>query len=135
MTINSFIKLLENCNRTKSSVIIGCRIQSNGRFDWLVSLSIRIDPLLQERYPKYEFCDWFADGYLYYSDPYENTLDPLYSLSLPPGSVPMISIIQTHSQKLGPPYSKCVKQNALTFYEQYTQDQCIFEVLPIYVCH
>ena len=72
-------------------------------------------------------------GYPNDSDPYENTLDPLYSLSLPPGSVPMISIIQTHSQKLGPPYSKCVKQNALTFYEQYTQDQCIFEVLPINV--
>ena len=69
---------------------------------------------------------------LYYSDPYENTLDPLYSLSLPPGSVPMISIIQTHSQKLGPPYSKCVKQNALTFYDQYTQDQCIFEVTIFY---
>ena len=58
---------------------------------------------------------------LYYSDRNENTLDPLYSLSLPPGSVPMISIISTHTLKLGPPYSKCMKENQLSHYANYTQ--------------
>jgi len=58
---------------------------------------------------------------LYYSDRNENTLDPLYSLSLPPGSVPMISIKPTHTLKLGPPYSKCIKENTLSHYEKYTQ--------------
>ena len=58
---------------------------------------------------------------LYYSDRNENTLDPLYSLLLPPGSVPMISIKSTHTLKLGPPYSKCMKENLLSYYENYTQ--------------
>jgi len=58
---------------------------------------------------------------LYYSDRNENTLDPLYSLSLPPGSVPMISIISTHTLKLGNPYSKCMKENKLSHYANYTQ--------------
>ena len=58
---------------------------------------------------------------LYYSDRNENTLDPLYSLLLPPGSVPMISIKSTHTLKLGPPYSKCIKENRLSYYENYTQ--------------
>ena len=59
---------------------------------------------------------------LYYSDRNENTLDPLYSLSLPPGdSVPMISIKSTHTLKLGPPYSKCIKENHLSHFSTYTQ--------------
>ena len=47
---------------------------------------------------------WFhflAGLTLYYSDPEEATLDPLYSVSMPPGTVPMLSIVQLRTIKLG----------------------------------
>ena len=58
--------------------------------------------------PRYNQSDtatgWFhflAGLTLYYSDPEEATLDPLYSVSMPPGTVPMLSIVQLHTIKLG----------------------------------
>ena len=53
---------------------------------------------------------WFhflAGLTLYYSDPEEATLDPLYSVSMPPGTVPMLSIVQLHTIKLGKYDLKC----------------------------
>ena len=47
---------------------------------------------------------WFhflAGLTLYYSDPEEATLNPLYSVSMPPGTVPMLSIVQLRTIKLG----------------------------------
>ena len=46
----------------------------------------------------------------YISDPLEYTLDTRGSLSLPPSVVPILSIEQVHTTKLGSPYSDCRKE-------------------------
>ena len=83
---------------------------------------------------------------MYYSSPSESFLDPLNSLSLPPETVPMLSVVQVCSDKdecngknvfkihrklLGPPYSTCVQNqsNFLSYFPVYTEDRCLHECL------
>ena len=44
---------------------------------------------------------------LYFTDPLEQTLEATQSINLPPDVVPIMSIKQVHTTKLGPPYSVC----------------------------
>ena len=44
---------------------------------------------------------------LYFTDPLEKTLEATQSINLPPDVVPIMSIKQVHTTKLGPPYSVC----------------------------
>ena len=46
----------------------------------------------------------------YISDPLEYTINTKWSLSLPPSVVPILSIEQVHTTKLGSPYSDCRKE-------------------------
>ena len=82
---------------------------------------------------------------MYYSSPSEEFVDPLNSLSLPPETVPMLSVVQVteflhadfvknlkvHRKMLGHPYSTCVKNdsNFLTYFPVYTEDRCLHECL------
>ena len=68
---------------------------------------------------------------MYYSSPSESFLDPLNSLSLPPETVPMLSVVQIHRKLLGPPYSTCVQNhsNFLSYFPVYTEDRCLHECL------
>ena len=81
---------------------------------------------------------------MYYSSPSESFLDPLNSLSLPPETVPMLSVVQVimlrlmpvfvlkiHRKLLGPPYSTCVQNqsNFLSYFPVYTEDRCLHECL------
>ena len=83
---------------------------------------------------------------MYYSSPSESFLDPLNSLSLPPETVPMLSVVQVspklyfhnindkieiHRKMLGPPYSTCVQNhsNFLSYFPVYTEDRCLHECL------
>ena len=59
----------------------------------------------QKSLPKY----WIQLS-AYISDPLEYTLDTRGSLSLPPSVVPILSIEQVHTTKLGAPYSDCRKE-------------------------
>ena len=51
---------------------------------------------------------WMAafDGFtVFYSEPNEETIDPLYSVALSSSSVPMLSVKQTMTELLGAPYN------------------------------
>ena len=51
---------------------------------------------------------YYSGFTLFYSHPYEDTLDPLQSIAVRPGVVPVVSFRQVHEKKLGLPYSQCV---------------------------
>lgn len=56
---------------------------------------------------------WFhflAGMTAYFSDPMENTQDSTYSINMPPKVVPILSVRQLHTLKLGPPYSNCQRE-------------------------
>ena len=76
----------------------------------------------------------------YISDPVENTLDPTYSVNviiirdfplittnaefkMVPNEVPILTMRQIHTKKLGAPYSSCVKEedHSLMYYQNYTK--------------
>ena len=59
---------------------------------------------------------------LFYSDAYELTIDPLYSVTVPPGDGPLVAFNQVRNELLGEPYSTCIQQDPsiLKYYENYT---------------
>lgn len=62
---------------------------------------------------------WFhflAGMTAYFSDPMENTQDSTYSINMPPKVVPILSVRQVHTQKLGHPYSHCQALRVLDIY-------------------
>ena len=84
----------------------------------------------------YNYSDWTFgwmaayDGFtIYYSEPHEETIDPLYSIALSSLSVPMISVKQTMTKLLGPPYqSQCLNSGfKLKYFELYTEKHCFHE--------
>ena len=56
------------------------------------------------------------------SDAYEQTIDPLYSVTVPPGDGPLVAFNQVHNTLLGLPYSVCIPQlnHTLKYYSNYT---------------
>ena len=64
----------------------------------------------------YNYTDWTHgwmsafDGFtVFYSEPEEMTLDPVYSVALSSDSVPIVSVKQTMTKLLGEPYNtKCI---------------------------
>ena len=63
------------------------------------------------------------------SEPHEETVDPLYSIALSSKSVPMVSVKQTMTKLLGPPYhSQCLNSGyKLKYFELYTEKHCFHE--------
>ena len=55
-------------------------------------------------------------------DAYEQTIDPLYSVTVPPGDGPLVAFNQVHNTLLGLPYSVCIPQlnHTLKYYSNYT---------------
>ena len=55
-------------------------------------------------------------------DAYELTIDPLYSVTVPPGDGPLVAFNQVRNELLGEPYSTCIQQDPsiLKYYENYT---------------
>ena len=45
----------------------------------------------------------------FFSDSMEKTLESTYSVNMPPETVPILSMQQVHTTKLGYPYSVCMK--------------------------
>lgn len=70
---------------------------------------------------------FFSGMTLFYSDETEVTLDPQFSLAIPPGSVPMMAFRQIKESWLGPPYSNCTNDAALKYFKDYTLHHCIHE--------
>ena len=50
------------------------------------------------------------------------TIDPLYSVTVPPGDGPLVAFNQVRNELLGEPYSTCIQQDPsiLKYYENYT---------------
>ena len=75
---------------------------------------------------------WMAafDGFtVFYSEPMEQTIDPLFSVALSSSSVPMLSVKQTMTKLLGQPYSsRCLPDGQqLRYFEHYTDKHCYHE--------
>ena len=58
-------------------------------------------------------------------------LDKTRSISIPADQTPIVAFRQIHEKKLGEPYSVCVGNNTLAFFDNYTTGHCMSEVKVI----
>ncbi|CAG5090495.1 Oidioi.mRNA.OKI2018_I69.PAR.g12624.t1.cds [Oikopleura dioica] len=84
----------------------------------------------------YNQSDWtygwnsFMDGFsIFYNPEGETVLDPMRSITVNSRIVPIMFLQQHRNIKLGQPYTECIKNGSLAYFDHYSKYNCNYECL------